>query len=108
MNRVLFRPEAEEDLLTIAVYVADFNANAAISLVQRLRKRCAVLKERAFLGRLRPELGDGIRCLVEKPYVLLYRVAEDVIEIVAVVHGARDLPAVLRARIERDAEADDA
>ena len=67
MNRILFRPEAEEDLLTIALYIADFNSDAALSLVQRLRKRCAILKSRPFLGRLRPELGDGIRCLIEKP-----------------------------------------
>jgi plasmid stabilization system protein ParE len=44
---------------------------------------------------------DGIRSLVEKPFVILYRLSEDVAEIVAVLHGARDLPSMIAARADR-------
>jgi toxin ParE1/3/4 len=106
MSAVRFRPEAEEDLLTIALYAAEFSLDAANALIARLRKRCAALQRRPLLGRPRPEFGDGIRCLVERPYILLYRIEGETPEIVAILHGARDLPAVLKSRIERESKND--
>jgi toxin ParE1/3/4 len=55
-----------------------------------------------FAGRNRPELGDGLRSLTERPYVLIYRVIDETAEIIAVLHGARDLPAALAARISSE------
>jgi plasmid stabilization system protein ParE len=39
---------------------------------------------------------------VERPYIILYRVINDTAEIVAIVHGARDLPAALARRIAKN------
>jgi plasmid stabilization system protein ParE len=44
------------------------------------------------LGQLRPDLGIAIRVLVEHPYIVPYRYqTENLVEIVRVLHGARDI-----------------
>lgn len=102
MTRVLFRPEAEADLAAIALYVAQSSPKRAHALLARLRKRTDILKTLPRAGRPRPELGDSLRSLVDRPYVLIYRLAGDDAEIIAILHGARDLPAALASRLERD------
>lgn len=54
-------------------------------------------------GRPRDEIAPGLRSLVERPYVIFYCLDGDGAEIVAIVHGARDLPAALSARILKEA-----
>jgi toxin ParE1/3/4 len=100
--RVVFRPEAEADLLAIAIYVAEQSPGRAAVLVRRLRERCRILERLPFAGRERPELGLGVRGLLERPYLLLYRVGTDAIEVIAVIHSARDLPAAMAARAAKD------
>lgn len=102
MRDIRFRLEAEADLLEIALYVAQDNVERARKLVARLRARVTILRTLPHAGRLRPEFGDGIRNLVERPYIILYRLIGDDAEIVALLHGARDLPAALANRIARD------
>jgi plasmid stabilization system protein ParE len=40
--------------------------------------------------------------LVESPYLILYEIVGDRVEIAAFIHGARDLPTVLAKRFPRD------
>ena len=99
MTRVVFRPEAEADLAAIALFIAEHSVERARTFVQRLRTRCNILATSPLAGRPRLELGEGLRSLFERPYVLIYRVDGDTAEIVAVLHAARDLPATITARI---------
>ena len=105
MTHVDVRPEAEADLIDIGLYIAEYSTTRARSVVQRLRLRARLLKTHPEAGRPRPELGDGIRSLIDRPYVLLYRIEGAAVEVVAILHGARDLPTVLSARL--NAERDD-
>lgn len=102
MTRVVFRPAAEADLLSIALSIADHSVDRARRVVTRLRQRSDILLRHPEAGRPRPELGDGFRSLSERPYVLIYRLLAGDVEIIAVLHGARDLPAALAARIDKD------
>ncbi|HEV7689621.1 MAG TPA: type II toxin-antitoxin system RelE/ParE family toxin [Hyphomonadaceae bacterium] len=104
MKPVTFRPAAEADLLAIATYIAEYDPNRALSFVQRLRERCVALGAHPDLGRPRSEFGEGIRGLWEKPYVLLYRITPEAVEVLTIVHGARDLPAVIASRIAADSD----
>jgi toxin ParE1/3/4 len=104
VTTVLFRPEAEADLLAIAMVIAESRPQRALDVVERLRKRCEILARLPYAGRPREELGPGLRSLVERPYVILYRVDGAVAEIVAIIHGARDLPAALAKRFIEDIE----
>jgi len=102
MTRVLFRPDAEADLSAIAVHVAKHSKSRARALVQRLQARCLVLVAHPLAGRPRPELGEDLRSLSDRPYVLVYRLVGNDVEVIAILHGARDLPAALAARINKD------
>lgn len=101
MSRVVFRPEAEADLIAIVLYVSEHDIARAKDLAERLRTRANILATHPKAGRPRPELGADLRGLLETPYVLLYRMAPDAVEIVAVLHTARDLPSAMAARVNK-------
>ena len=46
------------------------------------------------MGRMREELRPQIRSLAVPPYIVFYRPQPDVIEIIRVLHGARDIDAI--------------
>jgi len=46
------------------------------------------------MGRERPELSPGIRSFVVMSWVVFYRPQSDAMEIIRVLHGARDLDAI--------------
>jgi toxin ParE1/3/4 len=81
------------------LFISEDSPQRAIEFVARLRQRCSILERLPHAGRPREELGADLRSLVERPYVILYRVLDSTAEIVAIVHGARDLPAVLASRV---------
>ena len=43
------------------------------------------------MGQNRDDLGPGLRCFVVSPYVVYYRPVEDTIEVLRILHGARDI-----------------
>ena len=94
MKLVQFSPRAEADLEAIADYVASDNPVRARSFVKGLRARCASLGAHPWQGRAAPAIGPEVRVLVFRSYLILYRVSEAV-EVVRVIHGARDLDAAL-------------
>jgi toxin ParE1/3/4 len=96
MPRKLRRtPSAELDLQEIWNYVADDNLDAADKLVLGLAETCALLARRPEIGRTRPDLGPDLRSFTHRHYLILYRVTEDAVEIIRIVHGARNLPDLL-------------
>jgi toxin ParE1/3/4 len=99
MTKVIFRPAAEADLAAISLFIAEHSVKRARAFVQRLREKARILESSPLAGRARPELGPDLRGLLERPYLLIYQVKDDVVEIVAVVHSSRDLPAALSARL---------
>jgi toxin ParE1/3/4 len=52
------------------------------------------------IGRARPELAPELRSVPEGRYVMFYRPLPDGVEIVRVLHGARDLDSVFVENIE--------
>ena len=44
------------------------------------------------MGRLRPDIAPELRYLAVGNYLILYRTVPNGIQIVRVIHGARDLP----------------
>lgn len=56
-----------------------------------------MLAEMSGLGHRRDELRPGLRSVNVHPYLLFYRAVPGGIELVRVVHGARDLRRIFRA-----------
>lgn len=87
-------PAAEEDLLEILLTLAFFSERAADRLHQEFDHRMAQLARFPELAPLRPEIGEEIRALPCREYLILYRARPGRVEIARIVHGARDLSAL--------------
>ena len=87
---------AHADLHAIYAYIAADNVDAAKRVVRRLNEAFDLLAQRPFLGRVRLEIGADVRSFVVHPYLVLYRPAEDGVDIARVIHGAREVGRVFR------------
>ncbi|MCA1662523.1 MAG: type II toxin-antitoxin system RelE/ParE family toxin [Novosphingobium sp.] len=93
---VAFSDEARRDLEEIGDHIARENPNRAESFIKELVEKCLDLANfpQAFplverYARL------GIRKRRYRSYLIFYRTTDDRVEIVHVLHGARDYDAVL-------------
>jgi toxin ParE1/3/4 len=96
MPDVHISPDAERDLEEIFGVLADSNRNAANKLIRLVYDTAAMLSGYPRMGRDRGNLLSGVLSFPVGNYLIFYRIASDGIEIVRVLHGARDLPAIFR------------
>ena len=97
MAELRFSERARYDLIEIGNFIARDDTAAAAQFVSELEKRCLLLAARPFAGRARDELIPGLRSVPHGRYVIFYRPTEDRVQIVRVLHGARDLPRALQS-----------
>jgi len=83
---------ATADLDEIWYYIAQDNPDAADKFVSNFFSRFSKLAAMPKIGRLREELSRGLRSFSTGRYVIFYREDAEGVEIVRVLHGARDLP----------------
>lgn len=91
MTRIKFTEPASQDLEEIYDYIALDNVEAAERLRARLQKRWRAAGENPGIGRKRDEWQPNLRSVREGNYLILYHKIDDGIEIVRIVHGARDI-----------------
>ncbi len=90
MTRVIWAPQAIEDVEAIRAYVARDSAHYADLLVERIVAAVSRLENFPRSGRLVPEVGDeSLREVVYRNYRIVYRLRHETVEIVTVFHGAR-------------------
>lgn len=93
-----FRTEAsDDDLEDIGQFIARHNPERADSFVDEIIAIYDRLAEHPHMGRDRSELADGMRSFPCARYVIFYRVVDRGVEILRVLHGARDLPSLFEA-----------
>ena len=82
--------EALEDIESIATYIEKDSPAYAKSVVSKFFEKAELLEEFSELGRIVPELNDiTIREIFVYSYRLIYRIYDNKILFVAVVHGKR-------------------
>jgi toxin ParE1/3/4 len=96
MKQFQVADSARGDLDEIWFYIAGDNPDSADKLIRSIASRFPMLASMPEIGRLREELAPRLRSFVVGNYVVFYRVIENGIEIVRVLHGARDLPAIFQ------------
>jgi toxin ParE1/3/4 len=103
MARIVERPKAREELEDIAVRIAVDRPAAARRLLAAAEKAYGLLAAMPGMGTAweaeDPRFAD-VRyfAIPQYPnYVIFYRPLSDAIEILHILHGARDLPAFLAA-----------
>lgn len=91
MLKLVWRPDALDDLTTIITYIAARNLSAAERLQAAIETCAEGLPDRPFM--YRPGRIPGTREAVVHPnYIIVYRVTLDAVEIVNVVHARQDYP----------------
>jgi plasmid stabilization system protein ParE len=91
-RQVRWSHEAVTDLEAIAGYISKDSAYYAAAFVEEILAVANSLDHFSERGRIVPEVGDGtIRELFVKGYRLLYKIGDDFVLVLGVIHGRRDL-----------------
>ena len=98
MPRVVRTPSAARDLDEIFDYIAIQGGRPATAerLIRDLAEKCQRYAAQPGMGTARPDLSEDFRVFSHKRYVVVYRPLADGIEVLRVVHGARDYPHLFR------------
>jgi toxin ParE1/3/4 len=93
VTELVISRRADEELREIWRYIAAENPDAADRILLKIDQKLQVLREFPDIGAQRDDIRPGARILIEGVYLILYdhRPAEDVVEVVTVVDGRRDL-----------------
>ena len=91
MTKINFSPQADEDLLEIWLYIAADNIDAADNLLIRIKKMCSLLSENPEIGKLQKNLSSSLRSFPHENYLVFYRINDVGIEVVRVLHSAREI-----------------
>jgi toxin ParE1/3/4 len=97
-RKVVFRPAAEADLLSLYQYIAEASGPiVAGSYVDRIEDACLSLAAFPARGVRRDDIVLGLRTIsVERRLTIAYRVRRAEVEIVAIAYGGRDFEHGLR------------
>ena len=88
MTRIRWTDEASGQLEAFVNHISEDNPEAARAVAQAILDRVEGLE--TFPGMGRPGEKAGTRELVSPPYVIVYRLKDDVAEILYIWHGAQD------------------
>lgn len=91
MTMIIRRPQAEIDLVELWRYIAADDTDAADRLVDRINARMLELAVCPFSGRSRDDLYPRLRSVPVGNWVVFYMVDEVQVDIVRILHGARDI-----------------
>lgn len=93
---VIITKAAFDDLTEIAAYVALDSLRRADQLVDELERKCFELSDRPLTW---PLLADprnsAFRRRLHAGYLIVYLVSDNQVEIVRIIHSARDYPSLL-------------
>lgn len=89
-KRIIWSPEAVEDVESIADFISRDSLTFASAVVEKVLFTSETLKNMSYVGRVVPEFNDEqIREKFVYSYRLIYQVKPQHILIVAVIHGKR-------------------
>jgi plasmid stabilization system protein ParE len=93
---VVVTAAAEADLEAIGDWIAKDSPARALTFILKLREACETLVDIPYAFALVPRYEDTqIRRRPHGNYLIFYRVSKDAIEILHVLHGARDYETIL-------------
>ncbi len=96
MNPYTLAPAAQRDLRALQAYIAQENIQVARRVLAEIRAACTRLANHPHLGHTREDLTDQPVCFwLVRTYYIIYRPETCPLEIVRIVHSARDIPHLL-------------
>lgn len=93
MNSYRLTKAAEDDIFEIWRYIAEDNLSAADKVEAEILDACQRIADRPDLGHFRRDLTDkDVRFFaVRRTYLVVYDPNRELIEVLRVLHGARDV-----------------
>ena len=90
--KVIFRPQAEAELLALYRYIAEASSlGIAGDYIERIETACMSLATFPNRGTKRDDLAPGLRMIAfERRVTVAYRVLKTHVEIVTIAYGGRD------------------
>lgn len=86
--KVLWTPQAIEDLKTIARFISMDNPQAARRHADKFKRRAESLCKFPNRGRIVPEIGrEDVRELIEGNYRIVYRVRKEAVDVLTIFEG---------------------
>lgn len=99
MGQYRFTPQAVSDLLEIWSFLAQDNVEAADRVEEPVFHACDLLAESPLAGRVRKDLTLlPLRFWGVQPYskyIIVYDPGETPLQVIRILHGARNLPSIL-------------
>jgi plasmid stabilization system protein ParE len=96
MKAVHVTPAASEDILNIWEFIARDSLEAADRILKALEAALQRLARNPGIGHLREDLADrSIRFYSVYSYLIVFRLEEEILKVVRVVHAARDVRSLL-------------
>ena len=93
---VVITKTAEANLEAIGDWIAADNPARALTFIVELRDRCAALADSPRAYPLVPRYEHtGVRRRSYRDYLIFYRIVDDCIEVLHVLHGAREYDPIL-------------
>lgn len=93
---LFIRPAAQADLIEIGDYIAIDNPERALSFISEFEElifSAIAVRPESFPAR--PDLGEGLRVARHHRYLVFFTHNAKRIEVLRIIHGARDLQALL-------------
>jgi antitoxin ParD1/3/4/toxin ParE1/3/4 len=103
MKRFVLTPLAEQDLNEIWEFIGGDSVDAANRVLGKIEAAIYKLTENPGLGHLREDLADRRhRFYLIYSYLIIYRPGTDPLQIIRVLHAARDVQTHLRLTPEEE------
>ncbi len=94
MARLIVSDEARSDISAILMYFrSEAGSAVALEYSDGFDRAADLLAQFPGMGTPRPELGGDARCVMVRPYILIYdhRTGDDSVTLLRVVHGRRNI-----------------
>ena len=95
MPRLIILPAARADLVEIGDFIAQDNPGRALSFLAEIEAKMLEAAERPESFPARDDVCAGLRSARHGRYLIFFLNDDDEVQIVRVLHGARDLPRIL-------------
>lgn len=92
MVRLVILPAARADLIEIGDFIAQDDPRRAASFVAEIEAKMRAAAERPLSFPARDELHEGLRAARHGRYLIFFVEQGDEVQVVRVLHGARNLP----------------
>jgi plasmid stabilization system protein ParE len=99
MKRYVLTDDAERDLARIVDLIAEDRPNTALKVFDRFHSAMRRLANYPGIGHTRDDIADeSLRVWSVHKWLIIYRPLSKPLEVIRILHGARDIAAILNRR----------